>query len=1198
MLRSLIQLVAILVDLVRKEGRSWADTSVETLETRHYPPRYCWPSSVSACGGAAQSRAAEPEGIAGRVVDTTGAGVAAAKVWVVGGGFDDPKAIAEATTDGQGAFSFPDLWGEPDREGTAARLTQPYGLVAQDGGRIGWLASVNMRNQTPIKIELVETGEARGRLVDTAGKPIAGAEIVPSVFIRSHDKGSSVDYLRLTPALARPLATTTADDGSFTLRGIPRGSKVQAMLSTRGFGAPRVSWDTTKDVTIALDGRLGRIEGRLVTPDAREPGSEISLSVRRSSPSDEAQGGAFTLLYFKTIQVGGDGRFRFDELPPGRYVLSTGGNKSSGYMAEPIPDVEVVPNARVDGLNVALRRLLTITGRIVDASSGEGIAGVTVNAWHLVGNRLQSADGVEADAQGRYTVHVGPGKVLIQPRSIPRSHLGLDTEACPRFDVTADRDWPDIKLPRAVTLDGIVVDLAGQPVAGAEVHLVRPNPIGFADDGSIKTAADGSFRLEQLDPDDTLPVRARTKEATTDGAIVIRPGKQSGKLTLTLDPKTATRIHGVVSDRSGKPVPGATVMLWWNRDYVSEKTRFSGVGSVLENYKTDGDGHFASTALWPGDSYHVNVSAEGYGKAESPAYTGRAGEDHDLGTIQLVGTSSNVAGRVVDSVGKPVEGATVFNRGDGPDAVTTRTDAGGKYRLDGLFVGGKYVFARKNGYRFTVGRVERESDDLTIRLLRLDEPPPPWKPVKPATPEEERALAKRVLTKLWDRYGKNASKNGAFVCILHMAQIDPPLALKWSSQAGGRYDARVSQEAAEALAETDADGALELLTAPGVGSSQYILQRLAERFAGEDRAKALKFAEEAAVQARAMEQPDRAGAMAKAGAVLVRLGRKEAGLALVNEAAEAAARMGFESRQAYARGNVAGALAPFDVERALALVEPMKTENDRDRYLGFIATALAETDPERALAVAGKIGERSSAPQSVKVAIAYALGRSNRTDEAVRVIQGMKGYAAEKYQVEAYGWLAVAVAPRDKVRAADFIDRALTVPVDRPQEFESWTYFGAGTGSAAWVAVCAERAGYPDMAGVVARVLASRPSDRHRDPSMEAQSQTIAAAILALTDPSAGGQILRDLETRSGLRSRELRRVADRRWLMAWALADPKHAEELFEAEFTALEGAREVDLQSGGLLKMAEILAIPRRRREQFLRREIGATWYPDIEE
>ena len=54
---------------------------------------------------------------------------------------------------------------------------------------------------------------------------------------------------------------------------------------------------------------------------------------------------------------------------------------------------------------------------------------------------------------------------------------------------------------------------------------------------------------------------------------------------------------------------------------------------------------------------------------------------------------------------------TVFNRGDAPEAVTTRTDAGGKFRLDGLFVGGKYVFARKDGYRFTGVRVERDSDD-------------------------------------------------------------------------------------------------------------------------------------------------------------------------------------------------------------------------------------------------------------------------------------------------------------------------------------------------------------------------------------------------------------------------------------------------------------------------------------------------------
>ena len=55
--------------------------------------------------------------------------------------------------------------------------------------------------------------------------------------------------------------------------------------------------------------------------------------------------------------------------------------------------------------------------------------------------------------------------------------------------------------------------------------------------------------------------------------------------------------------------------------------------------------------------------------------------------------------------------------------------------------------------------------------------------------------------------------------------------------------------------------------------------------------------------------------------------------------------MGTDSRQAYARGNVAAALAPHDVDRAIALIEPIKAEGDRDRYFAFIANAIAPGDP-------------------------------------------------------------------------------------------------------------------------------------------------------------------------------------------------------------------------------------------------------------
>ena len=228
----------------------------------------------------------------------------------------------------------------------------------------------------------------------------------------------------------------------------------------------------------------------------------------------------------------------------------------------------------------------------------------------------------------------------------------------------------------------------------------------------------------------------------------------------------------------------------------------------------------------------------------------------------------------------------------------------------------------------------------------------------------------------------------------------------------------------------------------------------------------------------------------------------------------------------------------------------MKNENDRDRYLGFIATALAESDPKRALVVAGKIGERSSTPQSVRVAIVYALGTSGRTDEAVQVIEGMKGDLRGR-EVPVRG-LCVARGRRGLARQGTRRD------VHRDAHWRCHWQSAASLPEldllrrrrrrGRWAAACAKRAGYADMGGAVIRVLAARPSDRKRDVAMEAECQTIAAAILALTDPKAAGQMLRDLELRWGQRRDELGQIAGRRWLLAWALADPSYAERLFEA--------------------------------------------------
>ena len=61
------------------------------------------------------------------------------------------------------------------------------------------------------------------------------------------------------------------------------------------------------------------------------------------------------------------------------------------------------------------------------------------------------------------------------------------------------------------------------------VFLVTSDNLQYGLPGPTKlTELDGSFRLEQLVPDDTVSVFARTKTATTGVSVSVRPGSTAG----------------------------------------------------------------------------------------------------------------------------------------------------------------------------------------------------------------------------------------------------------------------------------------------------------------------------------------------------------------------------------------------------------------------------------------------------------------------------------------------------------------------------------------------------------------------------------------------------------------------------------------------------------------------------------------------
>ncbi len=67
----------------------------------------------------------------------------------------------------------------------------------------------------------------------------------------------------------------------------------------------------------------------------------------------------------------------------------------------------------------------------------------------------------------------------------------------------------------------------------------------------------------------------------------------------------------------------------------------------------------------------------------------------------------------------------------------------------------------------------------------------------------------------------------------------------------------------------------------------------------------------------------------------------------------------------------------------------------------------------------------------------------------------MKRDPATKWQAEAFRWLAVALAPRDRARANALIDRALGMMIDRRDWANRSAWSGGEMAGAAHVALCA-----------------------------------------------------------------------------------------------------------------------------------------------
>ncbi|MGO9468270.1 MAG: carboxypeptidase-like regulatory domain-containing protein [Isosphaeraceae bacterium] len=234
---------------------------------------------------------------------------------------------------------------------------------------------------------------------------------------------------------------------------------------------------------------------------------------------------------------------------------------------------------------------------------------------------------------------------------------------------------------------GLVADLQGRPVAGAEVWGVayqkKYSP--------SRSGADGWFRLPGLAVDRPVTIWAEAPGLARERRDDVRifPGKDRDIGRLVLLP--GSRMVGRLVDAQRKPVPKAHIKLELFRHQLGHTITCKGTEWT---FRAAGDGRFATSPL-PAGSAHFSFGAAG----KVRTFVGKTAEPGkpviDLGDVALP-DEIPVAGVVVDQDGKPAPGVEVVADYDWDHSV--KSDRNGRFTVHGVGKNIKILQLQSNDY--------------------------------------------------------------------------------------------------------------------------------------------------------------------------------------------------------------------------------------------------------------------------------------------------------------------------------------------------------------------------------------------------------------------------------------------------------------------------------------------------------------------
>lgn len=392
----------------------------------------------------------------------------------------------------------------------------------------------------------VGTLRLAGRVVDEDQHAVAGADVM------------------LWPG---DRTVVSGADGAFAFEQVMAGSaRLEARAGDRYAVSTLVkSVATSGDVALAL--RRGATLVVRVLADGVPLAGARAVVAGRTIATSERDG---------VVRIGGVGR-----------TFGRAEVVADGYAPESIALImRDDPGGTVER-TMAVWRGASVDGRVL-GPNGAAVPDATVEIEAVDDRRTGWTMPVTATADQRGAWHVdaiAAGRYLVRARS--RSYGPSADEPLELDGITLRHDQV-VRVQLGAQLVGTVVDVAGQPVAGAEVSASA----GFQRrQHQVRTGANGRFAIFGMVAGDYDVGAKTTREAASRLPVTIANGERVDVALVVVD----ARISGTVVDPSGAPVAGASVSV--SRTFQAKDGKYMGFHSAGE--LTDAQGRFELGGLEP-----------------------------------------------------------------------------------------------------------------------------------------------------------------------------------------------------------------------------------------------------------------------------------------------------------------------------------------------------------------------------------------------------------------------------------------------------------------------------------------------------------------------------------------------------------------------------------------------------------------------